>query len=290
MTAVRTRDEAIATVDVALQKWATEMTGVMVQAQTATSAASDQANRVVQRCANQVAAIQSLLASARDEQRAELQAQLARAQDAKQKADRARQRILDVDARVATLSRTLNRATSSQVPEARVKLRTMTSALDGYRAAGVAVGGGPASGSSSAVAARGGHAGSALASLGLTELAVGAADLDENPILDDGQATGMFGKGGLKRADYRWAVQTWNDVVGPGVANGQSREAFALRDAQSDAVPLRRTADVYDMFLGSERIRVDRRSDGSLNIINGRHRFQIAQELGIKSLPGQVSD
>ena len=112
--------------------------------------------------------------------------------------------------------------------------------------------------------------------------------MDENPILDDDKAKRTFGKGGLSRADYRWAVQTWNDVVGPGVANGQQREAFVERDAQSNAVPLRRTADVYDMFVGSDRIRADRRADGSINIINGRHRFQIARELGIKTLPGQV--
>lgn len=84
-------------------------------------------------------------------------------------------------------------------------------------------------------------------------------------------------------------MQTWNDVVGPGVEGGKTRDDFVRRDAQSNAAPLRRTADVYDMFLGSDRIRVDRQPDGSLNVINGRHRFQIARELGIKTLPGQVS-
>ena len=125
--------------------------------------------------------------------------------------------------------------------------------------------------------------------MGLADVDVSSADLDENPILDDDRSKGTFGKGGLSRADYRWAVQTWNDTVGPGVAGGKTREDFAERDARSNAQPLRRTADVYDMFLGTDRIRADRRPDGSLNILSGRHRLLIARELGIKNLPGQVS-
>lgn len=289
MVVVRTRDDAIAAVDLALQRWATEMAGLVVQAQHTASVASDRAQAVVRKCANQVAAIQALLVAASEEQRGELQAQLARATDAQERAARASDRVRDVEARVAALGRTLTRATSSQVPEARAQLRAMSSALDGYRAGGMVVGGGP-SPSGNGKSSQSGPARKPLASAGLTEVNVASADLDENPILDDGKVAGTFGKGGLSRADYRWAVQTWNDVVGPGIANGQSRDAFAARDAQSNAVPLRRTAEVYDMFLGSERIRVDRRPDGSLNIINGRHRFQIAQELGIESLPGQVSE
>jgi hypothetical protein len=125
--------------------------------------------------------------------------------------------------------------------------------------------------------------------MGLAELDVNDADLDENPILDNDHSRETFGKGGLSRADYRWAVQTWNDTVGPGVTSGKTREHFAARDTRSSAKPLRRTADVYDMFLGTDRIRADRQPDGSLNIINGRHRLLIARELGINSLPGEVS-
>lgn len=132
--------------------------------------------------------------------------------------------------------------------------------------------------------------GAPLAGTGLVNLDVDLADLDENPILDDDASNGTFGKGGLSRADYRWAVQTWNDTVGPGVSSGKTRDDFAARDARSGARPMRRTADVYDMFLGADRIRADRQPDGSLNIVNGRHRLLIARELGIKSLPGQVSE
>ncbi|MGQ0678807.1 MAG: hypothetical protein ACT4OM_03980 [Actinomycetota bacterium] len=160
----------------------------------------------------------------------------------------------------------------------------MSRALDGYRSSRAGIGGG-----GQAISASAASAVSAIDSTGLTDLDVSSADLDDNPILDDDRSQGVFGKGGLSRADYRWAVQTWDDIVGPGVAAGKTREDFAERDARSNAQQLRRTADIYDMFLGSDRIRVDRRPDGSLDVVNGRHRLLIARELGIKTLPGQVS-
>jgi hypothetical protein len=160
----------------------------------------------------------------------------------------------------------------------------MNRALEGYRFGGVALDGGGLNGGNIVRAS-----GISLSEMGITELDVSSADLDENPILDDHHSRRTFGKGGLSRADYRWAVQTWHDTVGPGVASGKTREDFAERDARTNAPPLRRTADVYDIFLGTNRILADRQPDGSLNIVNGRHRLLIARELGIKNLPGQVS-
>lgn len=285
MTQVRTRDEAIAAVDQAILRWATDLTGLLAQAQNVAAVSSAGAERVVRKCASEVAAIEAMVASARDEQRAELQAQLKRATDARDRAARSSAQIREIEARLTRLIRTVSQTTSSQVPEARAQLTGMVRALGGYRASATGFGdsGGPRG------AGIRGTAASGIQAAGLSELDVSAADLTDNPILDDAKAQGTFGKGGLSRADYRWAVQTWNDVVGPGVAGGKTRDDFVRRDTQSNAAPLRRTADVYDMFLGSDRIRVDRQSDGSLNIINGRHRFQIARELGIKTLPGQVS-
>lgn len=285
MVEVRTRDEAIAAVDQALQKWATDTTGLLAQAQNAATVASNDAQRVLRKCANEVAAIEALLAAAPDDRRGELQARLAQAKDAHESAARGTARLREVEVRIARLGRTVTPAAMSDVPAARAQLRAMARALDGYRIGGAGVGGGVLRGGSSAP-----RIGSPMGATGLADLDVASADLDETPILDDAKAQGMFGKGGLTRPDYRWAVQTWNDIVGPGVAAGKTRDHFVERDAQSSAVPLRRTADVYDMFLGSDRIRVDRRPDGSLNVINGRHRFQIAKELGIKTLPGQVAD
>jgi hypothetical protein len=283
MAEVRTRDEAIASVDHALQAWSTTVTGVLTQAQSAASAACDEVDRIVQNRANEVAAIESLLVSADREDNRKLQVRLIRAKEASDQARRASLQVKDVAAGVSQLSRTHTTATCSQVASARSQLSAMSSALEGYRSSGAVLGGGGSSGSGTLRSSEG-----SLRSADLSAVDVSSADLDENPILDDNSSQRTFGKSGLTRADYRWAVQTWNDTVGPGVAAGKTREDFAEQDGRSNAQPLRRTADVYDMFLGTDRIRADRQPDGSLNIVNGRHRLLIARELGIRNLPGEV--
>jgi hypothetical protein len=283
LTEVRTRDEAVAAVDQAIQAWSAGLTGVLTIAQSVARAAQEKAGDVVRRRAAEVSTIEAMLSAAREEQRRHLQAALVRAKEAHAQARRAQVRIGDVAAAVSQLSRGHATAGASQVAQARAQLAAMSRALEGYRVGGTAVAAGGSGASTS-------HpAGSPLAGIGLTELDVSSAAFDDNPVLDDDRARGTFGKGGLTRADYRWAVQTWNDTVGPGVAGGKTREDFAERDGRSNAPPLRRTADVYDMFLGTDRIRVDRQPDGSLTVTNGRHRLLIARELGIKNLPGQVS-
>lgn len=283
MNEVRTRDEAIALVDQALHTWSTNLTGVLTQAQATTRAACSEADRVVRQRANEVAAIEAMLSSSEHEKQRELEARLVRAKEASEQAKRAYLQVRDVADGVSQLNRTHTTATTTQISSARAQLSAMSRALEGYRAGGAVFGG-----SGSVSSGTSGASTSGLGSTGLSDVDVSAADLNDNPILDDNGAQGTFGKGGLTRADYRWAVQTWNDVVGPGVASGKTHDDFAARDAQSNARPLRRTADVYDMFLGSDRIRADRQADGSLNIINGRHRLLIARELGIKNLPGDV--
>ena len=41
-------------------------------------------------------------------------------------------------------------------------------------------------------------------------------------------------------------------------------------------------------FLGSDPIRVSRRSDGSYSVDGGRHRVELARRLGIRSLPVRI--
>lgn len=281
MNEVRTRDEAISMVDHALNAWSTTMSAVLTQAQVVARAACDQVERVLDERRNEVALLEALLSAAQPTTRHELEMKLERARVSRDQAKRAAIQVQDIAASVAQLHRAHTTTTTGQVATARAQLSSMIRALEGYRSSG----GSNGTGVSSRSATQGAVVGSGP---GLAEIVVSGVELDDNPILDDNGAQGTFGKGGLSRSDYRWAVQTWDDVVGPGVAAGKTRDDFAMRDVASDARPLRRTADVYDMFLGSERIRADRRPDGSLNIINGRHRLLIARELGIKSLPGDV--
>lgn len=283
MPEVRTRDEAIALVDQALNKWSTDVTGLLTQAQSVARGACDEVESAVRKRANEVAALSALLESASPEEKRGIQAKLIRAQEASEQARRASVRVKDVQVAVARLNQGHATSTTSQVARARSQLAAMSKALEGYRAGAGRFDGGGSTRASSTHSSDG-----IIKSNGLSSVDVSAADLDESPILDDHGAQGKFGKGGLSRADYRWAVQTWNDTVGPGVASGKTRDDYAERDMRSNAQPLRRTADVFDMFLGSDHIRAERRTDGSLNIINGRHRLLIARELGIKHLPGEV--
>lgn len=285
MSEVRTRDEAIGAVDRALQDWAVTFTGVLTQAGAAVSGARSTAEQAVNQWASKVAAIEAILSAAAEGDRRRLEAELVRARARHDRARRASVKIADIASAVIQLARLHAAGGVSMAGAARGKLSAMSGALEGYRSGGGMSGGGGMGGAGAAPSRSAGVNGahSSLVGMGLSDLDVGAADLADTPI------QGEFGRGGASRADYRWAVQAWSDIVGPGVANGMTRDDFAARDERNGAQPLRRTTDVHDMFLGTDRIRVDRRADGSLNVVNGRHRLQIARDLGIKTLPGQVS-
>jgi len=279
---VRTREEALALVDSALAKFDEQVGGFLTQATAVASSAVQQAEGVVPRWETKVRALEAVLAAAEEEERRRIQAELIRAREQLNQARRARRRVADVSEGVRTLQRSYVQQCSPIVAAGRGHLAGRVGAVREYLSGGGGGASGGGGGGGSAGAGPGGL-GAVLAGLGMTSVSVTAADLDDTPIRDG------FTRGGLSRGDYRWAVQTWNDTVGPGVARGMTRDDFAARDnGEAPAPPLRRTADVYDMFLGSDAIRADRRPDGSLNIINGRHRLQIARELGIKDLPGRV--
>jgi hypothetical protein len=280
VTQVRTREEALALADSALAKFDENVSRILDQASRVAGNAVQDAAGVVGRCATKVSAWEALLAAAQEEDVRRIQAELFRAREQLDQARRASRRVADISEGVRALQRSYGQQTSPVVAAGRAFLAGRAGAVQQYlsgRAGAASGGGGGSAGAGS------GGLGSVLAGLGMTSVSVAAADLNDTPILDG------FRRGGLSRSDYRWAVQTWNDTVGPGVARGMTRDDFAARDnGEHPAPPLRRTADVYDMFLGTDAIRADRRPDGSLNIVNGRHRLQIARELGIKDLPGRV--
>jgi hypothetical protein len=274
---IRTRDEALVAVDRGLAQWETAAAGVLTQAAAVVNGAKSVADGEVRRWTSKVAALQASLSTLGpgDDPRP-MRSELMRAEHNRHSARQAMAQIEAVAQRVGALHRSHAQQTSAQVAAARADLSRRTSELGSYRASGAGGGSGGSSG--------GGGQGSAfLVGMGLTSIDVGAADFGDNPII------GSFGRGDTTRVDYRWAVQTWDEVVGPGMRRGMTRADFEARDAARGAQQLRRTAAVYDMFLGdTDRIRVSRRPDGTLDVTNGRHRLEVARELGIRSLPGQV--
>jgi len=104
-------------------------------------------------------------------------------------------------------------------------------------------------------------------------------DFADNPVV------GKFARGDLEVADYDWLVDTWTSVVGPGVQAGMKKEDFEALDERSGAVATRRTADVFDLFLGDARLRASQLDDGTWLLDHGRHRVTRALAKGVYYLP-----
>jgi hypothetical protein len=117
----------------------------------------------------------------------------------------------------------------------------------------------------------------ALSDRGMELVDVNEVDLAGEPVVDWRNDTA--------EADIRWAVQRWDDTVAPGIDRGLTLEDFRAQDAASGAGDRRKLGDVWEMFLGDRRIKVDRRPDGRIDIDGGHHRFQMARQLGIRFLP-----
>jgi len=283
---VRTRDEALATVDRALGQWTTQAERALAQALAAVTGAHAAAESEVRVRAARVAALEQSVASMRrdDERRARAAQELARARESLQAARQASGHVAGIATKVAALQRAQTRDTSAQVAAARADLSRRASQLGAYRAAGRgAIGGGPVTVALGGLSIGSTAAGSAawLAASAMADVAIAEADFSDNPIV------GGWGRDGFSRGDYRWAVAAWDEVIRPGLDRGLTRDHFAARDAARGALPGRQTANVYDWFLGSDAIVVERRADGSVNVINGRHRLELARELGIAHLPAK---
>lgn len=299
MAEIRTRDEALAAVDTALAQWAEASAEVLARAMTSAGAAQSEADAQVSRRAQRVSELIDALAGLRDDEplKAVIEGGLVRAKESLETGKRAAAGIASVAARVAALQRSQGRNSRAFVEAARTDLTRRGGELGAYRQAGVGTAGplgrfgrggaarplgGVALGGAAGRASDGGAGHSSwLAARGFADVDVALADYSDNPIV------GRFGRGGLTRADYRWAVTTWDEVIRPGLDKGMTRDNFAARDAARGARPPRSYAEVYDMFLGRDPIQIDRRPDGTLHVGSGRHRIEIARELGVTRLPAK---
>jgi hypothetical protein len=300
MPEIRTRDEALAAVDTALAQWEGASAEVLARAVTSARAAQSEADAQVSWRAQRVSELTDALTVLRDDEplKAIITADLAHAKESLETGKRAAAGVVDVAARAAALQRSQVRNSQAFATAARADLARRGGELGAYRQAGAGAGtagllggfrgdgaartpGGLALGA--AGRAPDGRAGGAswLADRGFADVNVALADYSDNPIL------GKFGRGGLTRADYRWAVTIWDEVIRPGLDKGMIRDDFAARDAAHGARPPRSYAEVYDMFLGKDPIQIDRRPDGTLHVGSGRHRIEIARELGVIRLPAK---
>ena len=89
--------------------------------------------------------------------------------------------------------------------------------------------------------------------------------------------------------DVAWVVERWDSVVSRVVARGGSPEELQARDERDGMLGTRRRlAGVWETFLGTEPIRIEVRTDGSVHVLDGRHRIEAARRLGVAKLPAQI--
>lgn len=273
MTGVSTRDEAIARLDRGLAMWASSVSDTWTQATTAAAAAVSHIEGEIHRRQRILADLHAAACKDNDWLRSEI----ARAEAELSSAQQARAIAMGVQASLLTTRRRLQSAIDGDVAGARANLGQKVTQLERYRGSYSVARSAVWTPPSSAV-----DLGSSSQSNQHTDFDPDDVDYSDNPIV------GAFGKGGANRSDYEWATETWASTVASGIDRGLTRDDFAERDTQRKAPPFRRTADVYDLFTGDSQITLSRRANGTLEVINGRHRIEVARHLGIHSLPARI--
>lgn len=277
---LRGDERALDALAAAIRDWQRDARGLLAQADARLRAQSDAVARTRAQRANHLRALETALQTCPPDspERGQLVLDARAAEEALARATAAEQEMNEILTEFRMLERQTQASADGGAERAGADLRRRTEAIKDYRAAtvpssepGLASGAGPTS-----------TPGSALAQRGLTEVSLDQIDYSDNPILDE------FTRGGATRGDYRWAVSTWADVVEPAVRDGHDRSYFEARDAERGASGWRQTANVYDMFLGSDPIALSRRPDGKLDPQSGRHRIEIARELGLTHLPARL--
>jgi hypothetical protein len=273
----RTSSDAVAELDSALRTWAAAATGIALQTSAAVKALLTEAQKTVRERASRVAAIERAITAARDEDRTRLARELQIANRCLEDARRGLRSATEADHSAQSMARRINESTNRRVPSASQSLRRKLGALAEYQSISA-----PSS-PHRFRATSGAPGGNDFGVPGIVDVPIEHANFDDNPIL------GTFGRGGATLTDYRWAAETWETVVRPGVLAGKTREDFGRQDASAGRYTgYRRLGGVHDMFLGDHPIQFSRRADGTLDVANGRHRVQVARQLGITHLPGRM--
>lgn len=280
---VHTRSEALELVAINLARFGHEAPQTLTAIDAGFRKLLGQIEQLCAARAQELARAEAALRSADEQSQAACRAAVQRAEAEKVKAEAARRLTIQATDTNIAASRRLAAETDRNVARGLFELRQLGDAVDRYTADGKLIGGlgGTAiTGATSAAPSPGGSLDAALSERGMELVDVAAAAYTDNPVLDFNHGAGP--------SDYRWLVEKWDSVIGPGVAAGMTREDFEAMDNASGNKDMRRLAVGYDMMLGSEAIVLDRLPDGSFDVVSGRHRLDAAKELGIRHLPAKV--
>lgn len=148
-----------------------------------------------------------------------------------ERARRAHGRAREAAAAAQTLQRRVDQSANARVPNAQQALAQKLQALAEYAAVTVP--------SAASTTAPSGGADVNYGVSGIVDVPIDRARFEDNPIQDG------FTRGGATLSDYRWAVETWETVVRPGVLAGKTRDDFERRDRDAGHHSgFRRTAGV----------------------------------------------
>lgn len=283
---VRTQDETLLALANAISSWMEESKGALESSATGTRNTLYETTVVLGRRAARVNEItNAIYALPADADASSLQVQLQRAQDSLAIAKLAQEALVASVEEIQQLQNRMNRESSSLAMAARSELLDLIQAVENYRTVGFNVlDHRNVANSSRTAPSNTTRLNGIYSRLGLKEVNLSEIDFGDNPII------GEWGRGELTKPDYRWALETWRSVVSPGIENGMTRDDFEARDQARHVDANRRTTSSYDMILGSDPIRVDKLMDGSRSVTGGRHRIEVARELGIISLPMKVTE
>jgi len=108
--------------------------------------------------------------------------------------------------------------------------------------------------------------------------------VNDNPVrgLDDFDA-------GQDAADLRWSADALLDVVLPAMKTvPDARDYLLRRDQSTGLTPPRSYVATYDGFFGSRAIVLSPNTDGTFDLINGRHRLWLLSQAGADGVPARI--
>lgn len=274
---VRTRLEVFGEVSVALSRCTARLPLPIDQADVHATRALKQAGSELSRREAALAQARAALAAATEEEAAQA-AQVVRT--CEEASGRARRVVREIETLAETQrrrARSLLHSASELTQSGQSSLRSWEGGLEIYLSRRAGTG---SSGERSQPTAHNGSS-DGLAEIGLTMVPVDAATFADNPIRSWDKAS---------REDIAWAVERWDSVVSKVVARGGGLAELEDRDRREGAKPgsMRELSRAYECFTGGDRIRVEPRGDGTYGVIGGRHRLQVAKELGVHSLPVEI--
>ena len=78
--------------------------------------------------------------------------------------------------------------------------------------------------------------------------------------------------------------------VRPAIETGSERDYFQAKDREAGSEYEHGLERLYDVFYGSEPIRLTKLKNGRLEITNGRHRLFVAKQAGIRTIPASLAE